>query len=202
MPRSRSSRVLVVVAALAGAGAPALLGATPALAHTGLPAGGAVDGMAHPVLGPDHLLAMVAVGMLAALAPDRRTAWLTPIGFVAGMAGGAVLGLAGITVPLVEVAIGVSVVVLGLLLVGRAASTWRWLPAVAAAMGAAHGHAHGAELPAGAVPVAYVAGFLAVTALLHVLGAGVGIGVRSRTAGRVAAGAFVSAAGVVLLLGA
>lgn len=196
-PRALRSRT--IVAALAGATAAAVMVAEPAWAHTGLPAGGALDGAVHPFLGVDHLLAMVAVGVLAATAKDRRVAWWTPIGFVAGMIAGGVVGLVGVEVPAVEVAIAGSVIALGILIITVTHNAGLWLPVLAAAFGAAHGHAHGAELPAGAVPLAYVTGFVAATAALHLSGTAVGLGLRRLPSVRVAAGAAVSTAGVLLL---
>jgi urease accessory protein len=63
------------------AAAPAAL-AGPALAHTGHGTGGFAAGLAHPALGPD-LLAMLAVGLWAALAAPRL-AWAAPAGFMLG----------------------------------------------------------------------------------------------------------------------
>lgn len=184
-----------------GAVAALFLLAEPAAAHTGLPAGGALDGAVHPLVGLDHLLAMVAIGVLAATARQRRVAWLTPLGFLAGMVAGGLLGFAGLGVPGVELAIALSVVVLGVLIVGKTHDAGLWLPVLAAAIGAAHGQAHGAELPAGAIPMAYMLGFVAVTAALHLSGTGIGLAVRRAPAVRVAAGALVSTAGVLLLVG-
>jgi hydrogenase/urease accessory protein HupE len=45
---------------------PLVLFASPALAHTGSASGGFAGGLAHPVLGPDHVIAMVAVGLWGA----------------------------------------------------------------------------------------------------------------------------------------
>jgi urease accessory protein len=176
-----------------------LVVAAPAIAHTGPPADGALDGVLHPLSGVDHLLAMVAVGVLAATTRDRRVAWLTPIGFVAGMIAGGAVGLAGPEVPVVEVAIAASVVVLGLLIGTVARDTGPWLVVVAASFGAAHGHAHGAELPAGAAPFVYTAGFVVATAALHLAGTVGGLGLRRLPIVRVAIGIAVGAVGVVLL---
>lgn len=199
MDTTSPARPRTVAAALVGAVVAGLLVASPAAAHTGLRAGGAWDGASHPLLGLDHLLAMVAVGVLAATASDRRVAWLTPAGFLTGMVGGGVLGLLAVGVPAVELAIVGSVVVAGLLVATVTHGSRLWLPLLAVAFGIAHGHAHGSELPAGAMPVAYVAGFVAVTATLHLSGAAVGLGLRRVPTVRVAAGAFVSTAGVVFL---
>ena len=181
------------------------------LAHTGLPARGLLDGVLHPLTGVDHLLAMVAVGVLAALAVDRGTAWRTPLAFLGGMVLGGAVGLAGVEVPAVEVTIAASVVVLGGAMV-LIRSRWHpvdaggrrldaLLPAAALVFGAMHGHAHGAELPDAAVPVLYVAGFVLATAALHVSGALAGVHLRQRPALRVGFGGAISAVGAVLLVG-
>lgn len=194
--RSVRTPLLMVAAALGG---PLLL-AAPAAAHTGRPAGGVLDGAVHPLLGLDHLLVMVAVGVLAATAPDRRVAWLVPVTFVGGVLAGGVAGLSGFEVSALEALIAASLVVLGGLLVTPARSRALWLPLVVAASGAPHGFAHGSELPVGATPVAYVAGLVAMTATLHLTGYAAGSGVRRRPAIRITAGAGVAAAGLALLV--
>ena len=178
-----------------------LLAAQPAGAHVGQDGGGAVDGLTHPLFGPDHLVAMLAVGALAAIATDRRIAWLTPIGFVTGMLVGALLGFASVGLPAVELVIGTSVVVLGgLLIVLTNRNPGLWLPALAVAFGVAHGHAHGSELPSATTPLVFVAGFVATTLVLHLAGTAVGLGLRRTPSIRVTAGATASALGVALLL--
>lgn len=144
--------------------------ATPALAHTGHADGaGLAFGFLHPVTGLDHLLAMVTVGLYAALIGGRALVTV-PLAFVAMMAGGAALGVAGAPVPMVEPMIAASVVVLGLLCVlpwGRSAGVG---VALAGWFALFHGYAHGAEMPVDASGLAYGAGFLAATALLHAAG--------------------------------
>ncbi len=189
-----------LAAALAGAIAGGLLSAQPAGAHV-LPVGGAVDGATHPLLGLDHLLAMLAVGVLAATAKNRRVAWLLPVGFVAGMVLGGVVGLVGVDVPGVEIVIGASVVALGVLVITITKRAALWIPVLAAAFGAAHGHAHGVELPADARPHAYIAGFVMVTIALHASGTAIGLALRKLPSARIAAGAAISTAGIALLLG-
>jgi len=145
------------------------------------------------------MLAMVAVGIIAALVPDRRVAWLTPVGFVAGMVAGGVAGIAGLSLPGVELVVGASVILLGLAVLRGAALTTMWLPAAAAVFGAAHGLAHGGELPEAATAGAYVVGFVVATIALHAAGAGLGTWLRSREGVRTAAGLFLSALGAGLL---
>lgn len=136
-----------------------LLAAAPAEAHTGHMASFAA-GVAHPLLGLDHLLAMVAVGLWAARIGGHAR-WLVPLSFLAAMALGTVL-----PVPFAEPGILVSVLVLGLLVLW-APKLPLWAPmAVAALFALAHGHAHGTELPG--VTAAF--GFLLATAALQGLG--------------------------------
>ena len=72
----------------------ALIAPTAALAHTGIGAHGApfASGLAHPLLGADHLLAMLAVGLFAGLTGGRAR-WAYPAAFLAAMLLGGVLGV-------------------------------------------------------------------------------------------------------------
>ena len=94
----------------------ALIFASPALAHTGEGAGGFLAGLAHPVFGPDHVAAMVAVGLWGAFL-GVPAIWLLPIVFPLVMAAGGVLGILGVPLPAVEAGIAASAIVLGLMIV-------------------------------------------------------------------------------------
>ena len=199
--RRRRERRVVHAAQLAAIPALLALGCTPALAHTaeGL-TGGFLGGFAHPILGPDHLVAMVAVGLWGAFL-GAPAIWLLPVVFPLVMAAGGVIGILGLAIPGVEVAIAASAVVLGLM-VALAARPPLWIAVVlVGAFAIFHGHAHGAELPPGADAVAYSAGFVIATGLLHL--AGVAFGSLTRwPAGRIAvraAGATIAFVGVVFL---
>ncbi|MCC0807116.1 HupE/UreJ family protein [Methylobacterium sp. W2] len=181
--------------------------AGPALAHTGQgDASGLTHGFLHPLTGLDHMLAMVAVGLLAAQVGGRAIL-LVPLSFIGMMVLGGALGAAGVALPHVETAIALSVAVLG------AAVALRLTMPVAAAMALVgifavfHGHAHGSEMPEAASGLAYGAGFVAATALLHAAGLALGLGMgrlgegNGRPALRVAGAAF-AAAGLGLLAGA
>ena len=150
---------------------------TVALAHTGhADTGGFVHGFEHPLGGMDHILAMVAVGVFAFVLGGRALV-LVPLAFVGMMTVGFLLGVGSIEVPFVELGIALSSVV-----IGAVAARGRPMP-VAAAMGLVgafavfHGVAHGAEMPAGASGVGYALGFLAATALLHLVGIGIAMAV-------------------------
>jgi urease accessory protein len=172
-----------------------------AAAHTGHGAAeGLARGMAHPMLGLDHLLAMVAVGLWAARIGGRAL-WAVPAAFVAVMALGGLVAVAGIGVPMVELGIVGSVLVLGLL-VAAAPQLPLWAPAAIVGLFALfHGHAHGTEMPETVSGLAYGMGFILVTALLHAVGIAVGLLVanRSQIALRAAGGA-IAACGALLLV--
>lgn len=158
-----------------------LLFAAPAQAHTGIGAtAGLAAGLAHPLLGLDHLLAMVAVGLLAAQ-QGGRALWAVPACFVAAMAGASLVGMAGIALPLVELGIAASVIVLGAAIALRRTVPAGLAMALAGGFALFHGHAHGAEIPAAANALAYGAGFVAATVALHA--AGIGLGLAARKAG-------------------
>ena len=139
-------------------------------AHTsGASAVGFIDGVSHPIAGLDHILAMIAVGLWAAQ-NGGRSLWLVPASFVGMMLVGGLVGMSGLSIPMVEVGILGSVVILGLL-VGFASK----MPAVAGMiavglMAVFHGYAHGTEMPLSASPVLYVLGFMTATVSLHGLG--------------------------------
>src|SRR5207342_147563 len=86
---------------------------SPAFAHTGHGAGSFIQGFAHPLGGIDHVLAMAAVGLYAAMI-SARALWLIPAAFLGAMAIGGAMGIAGFALPYAEIGIAVSVIVLGL----------------------------------------------------------------------------------------
>jgi urease accessory protein len=86
----------------------------PALAH-GLIGNDLMAGLAHPVGGWDHLLAMVAVGIISTKIGGRAV-WGVSLLFLLGMTAGYGLGLQKVIVPFTEWGILLSVVGLGLLL--------------------------------------------------------------------------------------
>src|SRR5581483_4853903 len=131
-------------------------------------------GFAHPLSGLDHLLAMVAVGLYAALLGGRAL-WLVPASFVTMMTVGGAIGMAGIALPYTEVAIALSVVVLGLALALRIGVPTLAAMALVGAFAVFHGYAHGVEMPAAASSYAFAAGFVLATTLLHGVGLALGV---------------------------
>ena len=120
----------------------------PALAHSGSSAGGFIGGFAHPLFGPDHVVAMVAVGLWGAFL-GAPAIWLLPIVFPLVMAAGGAIGILGVPLPAVETGIAASAVVLGMM-VALAARPPLWVAAVLVGVFAIfHGHAHGSRIAAG-----------------------------------------------------
>lgn len=185
-----------------------VLAPTLAFAHPGLPghAHDLASGFAHPFGGLDHVLAMVAVGLLAAQLGGRAL-WAVPASFIAMMAAAGLAGMSGIAVPLTETGIALSIIVLSGAIALRVA-----LPIVAAMalvgfFAIFHGYAHGLETPQTASGLLYGLGFVAATAVLHVMGIGLGLALgRLKGAFGVnlvrVAGSAAAVIGVVMLVGA
>jgi urease accessory protein len=147
---------------------------SPALAHTGV---GQINsfaaGIAHPLGGTDHILAMVAVGLWGVIAGGRAI-WAWPMAFVTTMLAGFAAASLGLQMPFVEPAILSSTIILGLC-VALAVRAPVWLGAgIAGVFAFFHGHAHGTEATmAGLLP--YAAGLAFATAGLHAAGIGLGL---------------------------
>jgi len=165
-------------------------------------AGGFISGFAHPILGWDHVAAMVAVGLWGAFLGSPAI-WILPVVFPLVMAFGGALGVMGIPIPSIETGIAVSAIVLGAM-VAFAIRPPLWVAAILVGVFAIfHGHAHGTELPIAASPLAYSAGFVISTGMLHLSGIAFGLLVRW-PAGKIAVrtfGVFISIAGVGFLTG-
>ena len=160
--------------ALTAAAAASLLAAGPALAHHvmdgALPATfaqGLLSGLGHPVIGPDHLAAILAAGLLAAAAGASP---LLPLAFVLASLAGVGLHLALLDLPAAEALVALSVVALGLALAARHLLPQRGRGAILAtafaAAGALHGYAFGESI-VGAEPTplyAYLLGLALVQA--------------------------------------
>jgi len=135
--------------------------------------GGFASGFLHPLLGWDHVAAMVAVGLWGGVL-GRPAIWLLPIVFPLAMAVAAALGVIGVSLPFVEAGIAASAVVIGMIVLF--ARPPLWVAAVVVGLFALfHGHAHGTELPDTANPFAYALGFVLSTGLLHAAGIVLGL---------------------------
>lgn len=167
---------------LAAAAAILGLSAAPAFAHLD-PAehGSLMAGVSHPLFGTDHILAMVSVGLWAALLGGRAL-WQVPMAFVGTMVTGFALALGGFGLPFVEPVVAASVVVIGLLALAALQVPTVVGMVMVGFFSLFHGYAHGGELgSAGAL--AFCAGFALSTAVLHAAGVGLGLAM-----GRIAGG--------------
>jgi len=176
-----------------------------AFAHTGVgDAHGFTHGFMHPVGGLDHVLAMVAVGLFAAMLGGRAL-WLVPAAFVAMMGVGGLIGINGIGLPFVEIGIAASVIVIGAAMALRLKAPAAMAAGLVGFFAIFHGFAHGAEMPADASGLTYAVGFMLATALLHAAGIGAAL-TSARLAARSdwlvrASGGAMALAGIGILTG-
>ena len=188
------TRLLLTAASLAASTMPAFAHLDPA-EH-----GSLLAGFTHPLSGLDHILVMIAVGLWAAQIGGRAL-WVVPSAFVGTMAFGFALAIAGVHLPFVEPAILASVVALGLLVAMAVRMETAACAAVVGIFALFHGYAHGGELgAAGALP--FSAGFVVATALLHIAGIGLGLGIGRLSSGRTISrmiGGLTAFAGLALI---
>ena len=166
------------------------------------PVQGLTQGILHPLLGIDHLLAMLAVGLLAAQFAGRQK-WYAPACFVGGLIAGGALGLAGIQFSYMEVGIAISLICLGCALaVGKRLHLAAVLFA-SSAFGVFHGYAHGVEANGStSTQLLFMVGMLITTILLQLAGVGLGDLARRSSYGTVSlriSGIIVTALGMFLL---
>lgn len=174
-------------------------------AHDGsqVPFGGFLAGLVHPVLGYDHLLAMLSVGILSAQIGGRAI-WTVPATFVSVMAVGGLLGYINIGLTATELGIAASLILLGLIIAAE-----QKLPVRLAMLGVGffaifHGYAHGSEIPTTSEPVLYALGFLTGTALIHIAGVVIGDIAKHYQRGRImlrVGGALIAVTGVLFIAG-
>jgi len=159
-------------------------------------------GLWHPLLGADHLLVMIGVGLWAGFLGGAARGWL-PAAFLAAMAAGASLHFAGITVRGPESAVVFSVLAIGVILAFGGHAKRGWAAGLAALFACSHGYVHALEAGADSQALYYAGGFLVATALL--LGVGLALGRLSALHGRwlkTVFGLVCAGVGISLLLGA
>ncbi len=164
-------------------------------------ASGFASGFKHPLTGPDHFMAMFAVGLWGAQM-GGRSVWVLPVIFPLIMVVGGFIGISGMHLPGIETGIALSILVLGLAI----AFAWKpveWIPILLIGVFAiCHGYAHGKELPHAADPADYAIGFVIATGLIHLCGIGVGLALHKPFAGKLARaiGALIAMGGVYFLV--
>jgi urease accessory protein len=173
-----------------------------AFAHAegGSAGAGFLTGFLHPLGGIDHLLAMLAVGMWGAQL-GNPSIWVLPVAFPMVMALGGVAGVVGVPLPGVEFAIALSVIALGSMIAWNRRPPL-WVAGLLVGFFAVfHGHAHGTELPGQTGAVAYSAGFVVATGLIHLTGIGLGFVIKLPQGIRVlrAGGGVIAMIGLLLV---
>lgn len=181
---------------------PLLTIGTPAFAHPGHSDHNPfVSGFLHPLSGADHVLAMIAVGLAAALL-GGRSLLVIPGTFVLMMAAGFVAALVGMQIPLVEPMILASTVVIGLTVALAWPASSAVIALVVGCFAFFHGYAHGSEL-AGQNALVFGTGFVLATGLLHAVGIVTGLAAVRLMPGTAAlrvAGGAAALGGVFLLV--
>ena len=128
---------------------------------------GLLSGLGHPVIGPDHLAFLIAVGIAVGVG---GLSLALPVVFVAASAIGVALHVNAVDIPGAELIVASSVIVAGFLLArGRELPLAAWA-ALFGLAGLAHGYAYGESI-FGAEPTplwAYLIGLVAIQSALSV----------------------------------
>ena len=151
----------------------------PLYAHTFTGMNGFYDGLSHPVLGLDHFLAMVCVGVVSSQIGGRAI-WTVPSLFVLFMIVG---GAAGLFIEILAITFSDIIewgIIFSVIFLGLSVAIEKKLPTIiimiaVAFFGAFHGLAQGIEMPWAANPLLFALGFSSGTAVLHLFGVGIGL---------------------------
>jgi len=130
---------------------------------------GFLAGLGHPVLGLDHLLAMISVGILSAQMGGKAI-WTVPATFVTVMLVGGLVGIGAQELPCIETGIAISVVILGIAIGFKRNFPVLLVMGFVAFFAFFHGYAHGVEMPSIAQPLFYSGGFMLSTIAIHLAG--------------------------------
>lgn len=143
---------------------------------------GFLSGLGHPVIGIDHLVFVIAIGLLAALS-SPRLGMILPGAFVLATAGGTGIHLQSISLPIPELVISTSVLVVGIFLAQKNKTNLGLLMIFAAIAGIFHGYAYGESI-VGAVTTAlgaYLLGFCVIQLGISAIAFYIGKSILGRT---------------------
>ena len=151
----------------------------PLYAHTFTGMNGFYDGLSHPVLGLDHFLAMVCVGVVSSQIGGRAI-WTVPSLFVLFMIIG---GAAGLFIEILAITLSDIIewgIIFSVIFLGLSVAIEKKLPTIIIMIAVIffasfHGLAHGIEMPWAANPILFALGFSLGTAVLHLFGVGIGL---------------------------
>ena len=134
--------------------------ASPSAQAHGEASGGLIAGVAHPLLGLDHLVMLVAVGTVAAALSTRLVLWA-----LVGALLGAVVGFGGLAVPAAEILASLAIAAVGLVLLAASRLADVAGPLVSGGI-AIHAMLHGLEAPRDQGSLLWWAGALLASALV------------------------------------
>lgn len=122
---------------------------------------GFLSGLAHPVIGVDHLAFIVTVGLFAALKPQGI---FIPLSFVLSAMLGTGIHLLGVSLPVVELIVSGSILLFGILLAAKNSPNVFVMVALSAIAGLFHGYAYGEAIFGAQTTalVAYLVGFTTI----------------------------------------
>jgi len=164
-----------------------------AFAHPGHGLSNFNAGWFHPLQGFDHLIAALAIGIWAAHSDEslKKVDLRIPLGFIAAMTLGLLMGRLGLPLPFYELGIQFSIALLGASLVFQKSRTWANTFFVSA-FGIFHGNAHGIEVGGSGLNISGFLGLIAATATLHALGIAFAVFLKNLTPEKQAAWTFRS----------
>ncbi len=131
---------------------------------------GLLSGLAHPVIGIDHLVFVVAIGLLA-VSLRNSLAMIIPLVFALATAIGTGIHLLNINLPISEIIIAASVAIIGVFLAQENRSNLILLTMIGAIAGIFHGYAYG-EAIIGAETTAvnaYLIGFVSIQLIISAI---------------------------------
>ena len=128
---------------------------------------GVLSGLGHPIIGPDHLAFLIALGVAVGV---FRLSLINPLLFLVAMAGGVAAHVAGTALPGAELIVAASVVLAGVLLALEREIASGWWTGLFVIAGFFHGYAYGESIfGAEATPLAaYLVGLVAVQTALTI----------------------------------
>jgi urease accessory protein len=162
-----------------------------------------MSGLSHPILGLDHLLAMLSVGILSAQMGEKAM-WAVPAVFVGVMLFGGLMGIGSEGIPFIEPVIALSVIALGIAIAFEEKLPLMVTIAFVGFFGFNHGFAHGMEMPQLAHAIQYSIGFILGATIIHLIGVAIGyLATKTEKNSKVLQfiGAFIAGMGLHILIG-
>jgi len=132
-------------------------------------ADGILSGLGHPIIGPDHLAFLIALGIAVGAG---RLSLMTPFLFLLAMACGVAAHVAAVNIPAAELIVAVSVLIVGVLIALDCRIPGSGWAAIFSIAGFFHGYAYGESIY-GAEPTPLAAYLVGLVSVQTVLAAGV-----------------------------